>query len=149
MLRDQLHVYQGSVISGISYIRDRLYQGSVILGIGYIRNQQKHKEFLYETKYNVMLYQTLGATSSRDTKKMADSTASRLGRLLVVSSLCLTYKQNNYCAHHVLHLHTSNVGIIQEKGINESQHSLDHNQTDNAVIFIYMQFYGMIENMDK
>lgn len=143
MLRDQLHVYQGSVISGIGYIRDQLYQGSVISEIN--RNTRSS----CTKPSTTMLNQTLGATSSRDTKKMADSTASRLGRLLVVTSLCLTYKQNNYCAHHVLHLHTSNVGIIQEKGINESQHSLDHNQTDNAVIFIYMQFYGMIENMDK
>lgn len=136
MLRDQL--YQGSVISGIGYIRDQLYQGSVISEIN--RNTRSS----CTKPSTTMLNQTLGATSSRETKKMADSTASRLGRLLVVTSLCLTYKQNNYCAHNVLHLHTSNVGIIQEKGINESQHSLDHNQTDNAVIFI--QFYGMIEN---
>lgn len=68
----------------------------------YIRKQLKHKEFLNKTKYNVTLYQTLGATSSRETKKMADSTASRLGRLLVVSSLCLTYKQSKHCAHNVL-----------------------------------------------
>lgn len=59
--------------------------------------EQNHVQY-----YNVTLYQTLGATSSRETKKMADSTASRLGRLLVVSSLCLTYKQNKHCAHNVL-----------------------------------------------
>lgn len=59
--------------------------------------EQNHVQY-----YNVTLYQTLGATSSRETKKMADSTASRLGRLLVVSSLCLTYKQSKHCAHNVL-----------------------------------------------
>lgn len=38
---------------------------------------------------------TLGATSSRDKKKMADSTASKLCLLLVVRSLCLTLIKSN------------------------------------------------------